>query len=81
MGNIQDKFQPKTAVKWRKWQIDPMASYGFGACPICGAAGDNDGDESNGDGTKSEYFRCEDCDIVYSYQTTIAHRFQRIEKE
>lgn len=81
MPKINDKMQPKTAAKWRKWQIDPLATYGFGECPICGNGGDCTGDESNGDGTRSEYFECEDCEIQYSYQTTIAHRFQRIEQD
>ncbi len=81
MPKIQDKFQLKTAVKWRKWQIDPLVTYGYGECPYCGHGGNNTGDESNGDGTRSEYFECEDCGIQYSYQTTIAHRFQRIEKD
>jgi tRNA(Ile2) C34 agmatinyltransferase TiaS len=81
MPKILDKFQPKTAVKWRKWQIDPMSDYGYGACPYCGRAGDSAGEDTNGDGTSSEYFDCEDCGIQYSYQTTIAHRFERIETD
>jgi hypothetical protein len=81
MPKIQEKFKPKTAVKWRKWQIDPMAEYGYGECPYCGRGGNNVFDESNGDGTRSEYFECDECGIQYSYQTTIAHRFQRIETD
>lgn len=79
MPKIQEKFKPKMSVKWRKWLVGYEGPYLYGECPYCGHAGNNTGDESNGDGTRSEYFECEMCEIEYSYQTTIAHRFQRIE--
>lgn len=81
MPTINEKMQPKTKVSYRKWQIDPMGDYGYGQCPYCGQAGDSDGEDTNGDGTSSEYFTCDDCGITYSYQTTIAHRFEGIEND
>lgn len=81
MSRINEKMQPKTAVKWRKWQIDHTGAYGYGECPYCGHAGDSQQNGSNGDGTNYEVFKCEGCGIQYSYQTTIAHRFERIETD
>lgn len=78
---INLKMQPKTAVKWRRWQFDHTGDYGYGECPYCGRAGDSQQNGSNGDGTNYEVFKCEDCGIQYSYQTTIAHRFEGIEKD
>ena len=81
-GKLNPKMQPRIKIDHRTWQPPVYGDYGWGECPLCGSAGEDQDSYSIGeDHISAEWFHCDDCDIDYAYQVMHFFRFSHIERD
>lgn len=79
---INPAMQPDITPDTRPFQDAQLfPAYGWGACPLCGAAGDHGDEGMIDDDTDWHQFDCPACGISYTYQTRFVYRFQGIDEE
>ena len=78
------KMQPGIKVSHRRWQLiaHHMGDYPYGECPKCGEVGNPQFDEPSAeDNIRNEWFRCDECEIDFYYETTTSYRYGGIDRD